>query len=459
MIKDLLRKSPYFIRKPLKSIYNNLPDNIKYGRSFTDLYNFLEESQFWSREKLEEYQLSELKKIINHGYNNVPYYKRIFEERGLTPNDIKDFSDLKKIPYLTKNIIRKNLKDLIATNYKEKERLYCTTGGSTGLPLEFCMNKNINIREDAFIASQWSRVGYDINKKNKMVVLMGHIPPKNYYEFLGNKLILSSFKLREDNFKDYVNLIDNFKPDFIHCYPSSIVTLSKYMNNHKIFIKNKNLKAILCVSENLYQGQREYIENTFNCRVYSFYGHSERCCLAGECEINNYYHIFPQYGYTELINEDNNENLKEDEIVEIVATGFNNYAMPFIRYKTEDMAVNTNGTCSCGRNYKLIKRIEGRKQEFFVNKFGDKITFTRSHFPLAVVKDKIMAYQYVQNKPGNVILNIETKYNLNEEEINNIKEIFLNMFSNIDIKINRSEKVIERTKAGKFKYLIQNVKI
>ena len=191
----------------------------------------------------------------------------------------------------------------------------------------------------------------------------------------------------------YLDLIKKFDPDFIQAYPSSISVVSDYIIENKLNFRWKNLKAIICASENIYDFQRFKIEQAFGVRVYSFYGHSEKACIGGECEKSNYYHLQREYGYTEL------NATKEDEVSEIVATGFNNYAMPFIRYKTCDMAINTNEACSCGRNYKLIKRVEGRKQDYFIDKNGCKKNFIWSDYSLWKVKDKIFAYQYIQNEP------------------------------------------------------------
>jgi phenylacetate-CoA ligase len=206
-----------------------------------------------------------------------------------------------------------------------------------------------------------------------------------------------------------------------------------FILENNIKLKINNLKAVLCASENLYDFQRKKINEVFNGRVYSFYGHTEHCCLGGECEKSSYYHLFSEYGYTEIINENGEDVKEENEMGEIVATGFNNYVMPFIRYRTGDIAVNTNEKCECGRNYKLIKRVQGRVQEFFIDEKENLVIFTWADEPIWHVKHKIKEYQYVQNELGKVILNIECKDKLIDIEINQIKrgvfEILIQTFS------------------------------
>ena len=143
IIKKLIEKSPFPIKQSAKYLYGVIPLSIRYGKVFRDTYKFLQESQWWSKEKLEEYQMQQLEKLLNHSYENVPYYRRLFEERGLKSKDIHNFDDLRKLSYLTKDIIKENLPDLIAQNYPKSKLWYVTTGGSTGLPLGLYWEKGI----------------------------------------------------------------------------------------------------------------------------------------------------------------------------------------------------------------------------------------------------------------------------------------------------------------------------
>ncbi len=459
MLKQIIEKMPNIIKKPIINIYNSLPDAVKYGRIFNSTYKFLKLSEAWSEQQLREYQLKKVKEIVKYSYENVPYYTRLFNEINIKPEDIQDFNDLKKIPYLTKEIIRNNLDDLISKKYNKKNLRYVTTGGSTGTPMGFYQDKNREQKiEWAFTANLWSRIGYDTEKSYKMVILRGNIPKTGDYEYIGKNLVLSSFNLIEDKMDNYIQRILDFKPDFIQAYPSSISLLSKYIIDNNIDISLANLKAIICASENLYDFQRKELEQAFNTRVYSFYGHTEHSCFAGECEKSNYYHLQSEYGYTELINESGYDALEEDEAGEIVCTGFNNYVFPFIRYRTGDIAINSNEKCICGRNYKLIKKVEGRQQDYFLDKTGSKVTFIYCDEALWDVKDKIYLYQYVQNELGIVALYIQCKNEFTKEDKKCVIRDFKRYYPRFDIELYFTDH-IEKTKVGKFRYLVQNVKI
>ena len=127
-------------------------------------------------------------------------------------------------------------------------------------------------------------------------------------------------------------------------------------------------------------------------------------------------------------------------------------------YRTMDMAVPLDNGCKCGRNYRLIEKVLGRKQEFFVDRTGGLITFIYADVPLWGVKEKVNAYQYIQYEPGKVVLDVEPEVPLNMTDIEGIKKAFRRIYSRFDIQIELVES-IPRTRSGKFRYLIQKMPI
>ena len=433
-------------------------------KTFRDTYKFLQKSQWWSRGQLEEYQLQQLSKLLIHAYENVPYYQRVFNERGLKPKDIQDFSDLQKLPFLTKEIVRDNLNDLKARNYPADKFEYVTTGGSTGIPLGFYYEKGVSrAKEWAFMKTQWDRVSYHF--RNKCVILKGNVvesaDKSKFWEtsLFGRWLILSSYHMTDENLPEYIKKIRNFKPKFIQAYPSAITILARFMreNNIQPF---PTVKAILCGSENLYPWQRELLEEVFQCRIFSWYGHSEMAALAGECEKSSYYHIFPEYGIVELNGKNNKPVMNESEMGEIVATSLNNFACPLIRYRTMDLAVPANGKCECGRDYPLLKKVEGRLQELVVTKDRRLITLTAlifaQHFEAF---SKVKEMQLIQEKEGEITVRIvkTLQYSKNDEQ-----EILTKMQkavgNGLDINFEYVNH-IPRTERGKYRFLIQKLPI
>src|SRR4030042_4274858 len=105
-LREVVRRLPNPVRQGIKYTYGALPPRLRYGRVFWETYNILRESQFWSHERMEQYQLEQLGRLLRHAYENVPYYRRIFDERQLKPKDIKRLEDLRNFPLLTKETIK-----------------------------------------------------------------------------------------------------------------------------------------------------------------------------------------------------------------------------------------------------------------------------------------------------------------------------------------------------------------
>ncbi len=318
--------------------------------------------------------------------------------------------------------------------------------------------------EWAFMTNQWKRINY--HDHDKCAVLRGGVikkinEGKKYWSHNNfthpNWLIMSSYHLNEENIPLYIAKLRKFKPRFIQAYPSSLQLIAEYMNRNRI-PHLEGLEGIFCGSENIYPYQRSLFENVFKTRVFSWYGHTEQLCLAGECEISSCYHSFPQYGYTELINQDGQWCENEDEKGEIVSTGFWNYSFPFIRYRTQDIGIHTNKLCDCGRNWKMIKRVEGRIQDYVIGKNNNMITLTAlifaQHFNAF---SKIKQMQLYQKTKGEITVRIiENKplTHLDKEDIISkmISASSNNLVVNLQIVHN-----IPRTISGKTKFLIQEL--
>lgn len=461
-IKTIAKKLPYPMQQGLKYIYGAIPPRFRYGRVFWDTYNFLQESQWWSREKLEEYQMQQLRKLLHHAYENVPYYRKAFDERGLKPENIHTFDDFKKYPFTTKEMIRDKLDDFVAKNFPKSKLVYVTTGGSTGIPFGFYDQRGFSDeREKAFILTLWERVGFTIEEKTAVFrgAYTGNSSKNEFWKYgpVSKELSFSSYHMTEEYLRAYLEELSKFAPRYIQAYPSAISIFARFILNNGID-DLPPIKAILAGSENLYPWQRELIEKAFKCRVFSWYGHAEKAVLAGECEHSVCYHIFPEYGYVELLDREGNAVIKDGEMGEIIATGFNNYATPFIRYKTMDLGVWTNKKCKCGRQYQLLERVEGRLQEFIITKNNRLISMTAINMHSDVF-DNVKQFQFYQDRKGEVVFNIVKKETYTDRDTEYIRrELYKKLGDDVSL-IVRFVDYLPRTQSGKYRFLIQKLPI
>lgn len=385
ILRSMVNRLPYPVRQGIKYAYGALPPRVRYGRVFWKTYNFLQESQWWSQERLEEYQIQQLSKLLHYAYENVPYYRRIFDERGLKPKDIQDFDDLKRLPYLTKDTLRTRAKDLLASNFNPSKLPMSHTSGTTGKPLQFFEDPLTREKEWAFICHQWSRVGY--KPGDLRVELRGpvHRDKPVWYDPTSKVLRLSPLVDNKEKAAYYLEKMQSAGAKFLHGYPGAIVSFAFLIKKYGLAVPF-SLRAILFASEAVYPWQRELVQEVFRCRVFSHYGMAEKVVLASECEHSSKYHCIPQYGVTEI-----------DPVTrEIIGTGFLNYATPFIRYRTTDVASEpltaTPLACEkCGRNYyPVFTGVEGRLEDFIITPEGALISpaaITHPFKDLTTIKD------------------------------------------------------------------------
>ncbi|MBP7144733.1 MAG: phenylacetate--CoA ligase family protein, partial [Methanoculleus sp.] len=261
--------------------------------------------------------------------------------------------------------------------------------------------------------------------------------------------------MTEETLPAYIDRIRRFCPRFIQAYPSTAVVLARYMREHEIE-PFPTVQAVLCGSENLYPWQRSLLAGAFGCRVFSWYGNSEQTVLAGECEESPHYHIFPEYGIVELIGRDGRPVERPGEAGEVVTTSLINPICPLIRYRTMDVAVLGEGPCSCGRNYPLLEKVEGRVQDFIVTKDRRLISMTAVNMHSGVF-DNVAQFQFYQKVEGEVLMRIVKRPGYTEADTEQIlSELEKKFEGGVDVAIRFVAK-IPRTRRGKYQFLIQDL--
>jgi phenylacetate-CoA ligase len=456
-VYKLFRQSPDGIRKLMciVPIEHRLG-----GTAFKNQLEFIQKTDKLPREKLIEIQEKKLSRVLKHAIKKVPYYKDIKYDDSRSA-----FDNLLKFPIIDKETIQENIDQFRSIDISAYNAYYVTTGGTSGNTLGFYLDNSTYGKEWAFITSLWQRAGYSLG--DKIVAFRGvdfKDSGKNKFWQLNtiyNALELSPFQMSDENLGQYLKRINDYEPLFFHGYPSALTILAKYVkssNSHNI----PQIKAVLAGSENIYPGQIEFIEKALHTRFFSWYGQSEKVILAGECEHSHSYHVFPQYGYTEILGEDGSTIPWENtgERGELVGTGFMNMSMPFIRYKTGDFATIEGWGCKeCKREYPMITDVRGRwLQEMIVGKSGALISMTALNMHSDVF-DHVHQYQFYQDTSGELTLKIIKKSSYAEEDdLKIIKEIARKLGNDVTVKIEFIDK-IPRTQSGKSRMLIQKLPI
>jgi phenylacetate-CoA ligase len=446
-----------------------VPHPIRDNEEFQRVYHWLQKTQWWSQDQLEDYQLEQLQALIRHAYENVPYYRRVFDGHGLKPKDIATLDDLHKIPILTKDDVRENHEDFVARNIDRDRLRFWTTGGSSGTPLGVYHDKYTGqLYECAYRYRQWRWAGYRFwdrkawlcRDEMKRITRAGTRACWDYNTH-ENELVLAARDMTENNMQVFVDKIREFEPRFLLGIPSALENLARFMKRNSIDdIEIRG--AVFCWSETLYPWQRELIESQFQSRIFSEYGMSEHAADAVECERHEGYHVSMEYGILELVDK-NNEPITEPGVLgKVVGTGLLQYVMPFIRYATDDLAVYAKGECSCGRQLTLIEDFKGRSREFFVSKAGRLIPVQLVWTGRDPVWAKIRELSFLQEREGEIVARVIKAPQFSESEIERklLEEIYRVLGEkefHVEIAFVNRLPLTKRT--GKLKFLDQRLPI
>lgn len=388
------------------------------SKRFKEYFEFLQKSQWWSLEEIESFQLEQLQELVRFAYENVPYYRRVYQEMRIHPSDIKKLEDIQLLPLITKDEVRSHIDEFIPDGVDRSKLRVWVTGGTSGIPLKVYQDLFYSCMiEEAFSLRQ--RLWTDYKQYDRKVTLNRdpNKRAKKCWDFNNteNELILSSFDMTENNMFEFASVIKDFEPRIMVGYPSALEVFGRFLIRNNISLPPLN--GVFCGSEALFSGQRALIESAYNSSMFPSYGMSERVADATECEKHCGYHISIEYGVFELLDEKQEPITTPEVDGVVVGTGFHNNVMPLIRYQMFDIGTYSSAKCSCGRSAPLIKDFKGRIREYFVGKSGKLMPLQLIWSGRHPVWSKIKEMQFVQEHKGEITARIVRAPNYSDEEV------------------------------------------
>lgn len=424
------------------------------GKNIAGYYKEYSKTQWYSDEQMQAYQLIKLQKLVSHCYYNVPYYTKIMDERGITPNDVISLDFVKSFPLLTKEIIKANYQDFIPKNLGSIQGVKTSqTGGTTGNIL-FKRN-DANTRSSIWASfKRFTEEWMNIAESNKKLILMGgHVMGSSLKEkvkkkaisILSNSVTFSPYDTSEQNTENIIRALQENSFEQIRSY-------SQFLYQFSLKLKQKglkfNVKAITTTAEPLMPEHRELFKEIFNAEIFDQYGCGEIGGIAYECNHHKGLHITEERVLVE-VNEHN----------ELIVTDLDNYAMPFIRYWNADQAILSNKKCSCGRQSQLIEQIMGRTCDYIVGVNGEILHwayFWHLFFDSKVAdKRNLRKFQVVQRTKNELFIRIVADL-LTDEEKQILIENIQNRLGPIQITFS-FENDIENSASGKYRPVINNL--
>lgn len=324
----------------------------------------------------------------------APWYRRA----GMKPG-----SPLASLPILDRSMVAEHTDELLTGAVPAPLRRKLSTGGSTGAPVVVWLDRSISLSEWRFMTRQWSTVGY--RRGSWRIVLRGRllkgasIGPE--IDRLRREVRLSTFHLTSETLPDYLRAMSDYPGAFLHAYPSSASRLAEACEQSGRQLPR--FQAVLLGSEGSSPAQRDALAAAYGCPVYSWYGQTEKVLLGGECAASREYHLFPGYGYAEIVDDAGDPVTEPGRLGRLIGTGFLNHCAPLVRYDTGDLAAFATGECPCGWKGQRLRSVVGRTQDYVLTPAGTQATIAALNLHDHLYEG-LRQIQYVQRERRDLVL-------------------------------------------------------
>ncbi|MDH3742412.1 MAG: AMP-binding protein, partial [Hyphomicrobiales bacterium] len=316
-----------------------------------------------SRDEIEALQLSRMRWSLRHAYNNVPHYKKVFEKNDVSPDDLRQLSDLAKFPFTAKNDLRENYPfGMFAVPREQVIRIHASSG-TTGKPTVVGYTQNdLDMWADCVARSMrasGARKGDIVHISYGYGLFTGGLGAHYGAERLGCTIIPVSGGMTTRQ----LQLIQDFKPRVIMVTPSYLLNILDEMAAQGVAPEDTSLEIGIFGAEPWTNEMRQQIEQRGSLHAVDIYGLSEVIGpgVANECiETKDGLHIWEDHFYPEVIDPQTGEVLPDGELGELVFTSLTKEAFPIIRYRTRDLTRLMPGTA---RSMRRMEKVTGRSDD------------------------------------------------------------------------------------------------
>ena len=321
-----------------------------------------------SPEQIRAWQDERLVAQVRHVYENVPYYRYLMQEKGVTPDDIKGREDLYKLPFLTKSDLRDAYPyGLLAVPTSECVRIHSTSGTTGKRVVAFYTQDDVNLWEDccarAIVAAGGSKedvcqVAYGFGLFTGGAGLNGG----------SHKVGCLTLPMSSGNTERQIQFMQDLHSTIICCTPSYAAYIGETLKEMGISPDELDLKAGIFGAEPWTEEMRRDIEAALGIKAYDIYGLTETSGpgVAFECCEQKGMHINEDHFIAEIINPETGEVLPDGEKGELVFTSITKKAFPLLRYRTRDICVLDRTPCSCGRTHVRMCKPMGRSDDMLI---------------------------------------------------------------------------------------------
>jgi len=404
----------------------------RYGGVFQHRLTRLAANERKSRDQLLTEQAQAVATLKEYAQRRVPFYQ---QQDGW--------------PVLDKQTVATQPEQFLSEEYRPASLLTAHTSGTTGSPLVVRFTKSCHQTEMAF---RWRhRAWAGVPFLSSSAYISGHavvpptqmVPPFWRWDKIEQRLLMSSYHLTPANLPAYAAALAEYRPEFVHGYPSSLYLLAGSVLAGAAGLANGwRPRAVFTASETLLDFQRTAIEQAFGAKVFNWYGNTEMTANIVECAAGNL-HYRTDYGLIELLEDGT-----------MVLTGLNNWAMPLIRYRVGDVARWRAGDCACGMAFPMVERVEGRQEDYVRTPDGRRVGRLDHLF-----KDvrHVREAQIVQKRVDEIVCRVVRTAGFEAADEERVRqEARQRLGDGVAVRFEFVEQ-IERTKNGKFRFIVSEL--
>jgi phenylacetate-CoA ligase len=430
----------------------------RYGSEYHRCIEEILRRDTWNLEQILRYQEENLQRLIKHAAAHVPHYREVFRQRHLSPEDIKNVSDLQKLPILDKKQIRDNPLRFVDERLDIRRLHMDRTSGTTGIPVTLYKCKESIQRHYAFFevrcrriaGFQYGRLPYVMFGAQTVVPAWRKKPPFWCYNYISRQLYMSVFHLSPRYLPWYCREMRRRPFHAIMGYPSSLYAVAQYIL--KSGEPRFQMRCAITSGEILYPQQRCEISAAFGCEVFDQYGCSENVVFGAQCPAGAM-HLSPDYSVVEIVDDRGNQ-VPSIQTGQLLCTGLLNYAQVLIRYQLGDRGRMSTVPCSCGRPLPILASIDGRTSEDnFITRDGRRIARTGT---VAEDVSHVAGCQVVQEDYERYTINIVPCPGFNDADRAKLRQNLARTVGRVQIDVKLVE-VLERTPGGKVLFVRSKV--
>ena len=396
------------------------------------------------REVLHWIQSRRLVKMVENCYNNVPLYKKRFDEMGLLPGDIKSIDDIHKLPFTYKTDLRDNYPfGMIAVPKEQLVRIHASSG-TTGKQTVVGYTKNdIDVwakgAARALVAAGATKSDY-IHVSYGYGLFTGGLGLHYGAEMLG----ATAIPVSSGNTKRQVDILRDYGSDFLCCTPSYAMYIGETVRDMGIDPKTLKLRGGIFGAEAWSENMRREIEKILDIKAYDIYGLSE---IAGpgvsfECKEQTGMHINEDFFYPEIIDPETGEQLPDGEYGELVFTCIGKEALPLLRYRTRDICKLSHKPCSCGRTLVKMSKTRGRTDDMLIIRGINVFPSQVEHVLLSLNMEP--TYQIIVDRKNNLDtmeVQVEMSDQMFSDKVRNLEDVEHNIAAALQSTLNIAAKI------------------